>query len=108
MRKALSAEDKSLIDAAIRGDAREIADALARGANVNAEEEEHQMTALQFAAAFGHESATRLLLESGADVNHIDQNMDTALGSAVSNSHQSIVRLLLAHGADVTVENGAG
>ena len=71
-KELLAAQDKTLIDAAIRGHDRNVADALAQGANVNVEDEQHQMTALQYAAAFGHEAAARLLINSGADVNHVD------------------------------------
>ena len=41
---------------------------LARGADVNAKEREHQQTALMWAAAQRHPEVVRLLIEAGADI----------------------------------------
>ncbi len=51
----------------------------------------------------------KLLIESGADVNHIGENGKTPILSAAENSHHRIVALLIENGADIYAKdvNGA-
>ena len=54
-------------------------------------------TALQMAAAQGHEDAVQLLLRGGADIDATDKFGHTALGLAAQNGHKEVVELLVAH-----------
>lgn len=66
-------------------------------------------SALHFAAKHGLTSATKLLLEKGADVNQEENTRnDTALSIAVRNQHAEVVRLLLESGADVHTRTAQG
>lgn len=75
------------------------------GADPN-ERDQHGATALMNAAAGGHTSAARLLMERGADPN-IATRRDgaTALMMAAYRGHADMVRLLLAKGADPGARN---
>jgi ankyrin repeat protein len=63
-------------------------------------------TALQAAAAGGHEKIVQLLLEHGANVNTVTGWYTTALKAAAATAHETIVQLLLEHGADVNTISG--
>lgn len=61
----------------------------------------------------GHESTVRILLDAGAEVNHINDLGWTALHEAIVLSdggaaHQRIIRMLLDAGADVTIPDSEG
>ena len=56
---------------------------------------------LALAAAAGHDSVLRLLLEAGADLDRRGDDGFTALGAAAWHGQRSTVRLLLRAGADV-------
>lgn len=58
-------------------------------------------TALHWAADYGHEGVTRLLLERGMNVAVKDLFGRTALQWAAVEGHETIVRLLLENGVDV-------
>lgn len=60
-----------------------------------------QKKTLYYAANTGHEAATRLLLESGADITEEDFNGRTVLYKAADNGYEGIVRLLLDNVTDV-------
>jgi uncharacterized protein len=53
------------------------------------------------AAKAGNASAVKQLLETGADVNHLDKDGWTALNWAAGKGDLEMIRLLLEHGADV-------
>ncbi|MEO7718351.1 MAG: ankyrin repeat domain-containing protein [Capsulimonas sp.] len=101
-------QDIALHDAARMGNLAAAREAIAGGADVNSQDEEHYTTPLQWAAAFGQTDVVRFLLDAGGDVSYADENGDTPLGSAVGNGHLEIARLLLERGADVTVEDFGG
>ncbi|XP_017830464.3 ankyrin repeat and SAM domain-containing protein 6 isoform X1 [Callithrix jacchus] len=65
-------------------------------------------TALQFAAAGGHEQLVRFLLRRGASVNSRNHYGWSALMQAARFGHVSVAHLLLDHGADVNAQNRLG
>lgn len=60
-------------------------------------------TQLMFWAAIGEEDNVRSLIQSGVDINAVDDDGDTALYYAVSNASQGVVELLLKHGANPNI-----
>ncbi|XP_058550772.1 ankyrin repeat and SAM domain-containing protein 6 isoform X1 [Neofelis nebulosa] len=65
-------------------------------------------TALQFAAAGGHEPLVRFLLRRGASVNSRNHYGWSALMQAARFGHVSVAHLLLDHGADINAQNRLG
>ncbi|XP_020008354.2 ankyrin repeat and SAM domain-containing protein 6 isoform X2 [Castor canadensis] len=65
-------------------------------------------TALQFAAAGGHEPLVRFLLRRGASVNSRNHYGWSALMQAARYGHVSVAHLLLDHGANVNAQNRLG
>ncbi|XP_013368681.1 PREDICTED: ankyrin repeat and SAM domain-containing protein 6 [Chinchilla lanigera] len=65
-------------------------------------------TALQFAAAGGHEPLVRFLLRRGASVNSRNHYGWSALMQAARFGHTGVAHLLLDHGADVNAQNRLG
>jgi ankyrin repeat protein len=63
-------------------------------------------TALQAAAAHGHENMVRLCLVHGADINTISGHYGTALQAAAANGYENIAWLCLDHGADTNTISG--
>jgi ankyrin repeat protein len=63
-------------------------------------------TALQAAAARGHEKIVQLCLEHGADVNTVSGFFGTALQGAAAGGHEKIMRILLERGVDVNIVGG--
>jgi uncharacterized membrane protein YhaH (DUF805 family) len=97
----------TLIAAATNGDTALTVQLLARGANVNATDE-NGYTALMFAALTGHAETVKLLLAKGANTNATDNNGFTALIFAAVKGYSGIVRMLLAKGADVNAADKEG
>lgn len=63
------------------------------------------MTALMFAAAWGHADIAALLLEKGADVDQQDWSGERALMYAAHNGRTGVVQVLLEKGADIDALN---
>ncbi|HEX7958773.1 MAG TPA: ankyrin repeat domain-containing protein [Terriglobales bacterium] len=78
-------------------------------ADVNSPDE-HQWTALHFAARDQKEDIVRTLLDSGASVDALDAFGDTPLWRAVMNfsGNVGIIKMLLKHGADPQKRNNSG
>jgi Ankyrin repeats (3 copies) len=98
---------EALIEAARRGDMKQIAHLLATGADVNAQNK-WGLTPLMAAAHGGHIEIGKLLMEKGADVNARQNGGWTALMCAAVRGQADAVSLLLGKGADISAktENG--
>ena len=86
-------------------------DAIKRGANINAREE-NGWTALSMSLVMGDEKAALWLIDHGADVNVADKQgktpLMTASGYHPNRSNINIVRTLIIKGADVNAKDIAG
>lgn len=87
----------TLIEAAARGDASEVAELIAAGAPLEARDPGGR-TALLIATRADHVDAARLLIEAGADVNAKDDVRDTPFLYAGAEGHNEILRMILATG----------
>jgi ankyrin repeat protein len=110
----LTANEKSLIQAAVEGDAEKARQLLSTGVNINRRNAESyplgyewNTTALMCAAANGHLEVARLLIEAGADVFAASEQHKVdggggwqALHHALRNNHVEVAKLLLDAGAD--------
>ena len=80
-------------------DLNKIRSCIAAGAEVNVKDN-HDWTALMYAAYYGNTEIIKLLLSAGADVNTENNYNDwTALMLAKKNGHSEIVKLLIDSGA---------
>ena len=73
---------------------------LDKGANVNAKDKLHSVSALFYASHQGHDGFVRLLCERAADANPTNSLGDTPLIAAARNSHMAIVKILSEQGVD--------
>ena len=73
---------------------------LDKGANVNAKDKFHNVSALFYASHQGHDGIVRLLCKRGADANHANSLGDTPLIAAARNGHVAIVKILCEQGVD--------
>ncbi|KAM5357250.1 hypothetical protein ACJZ2D_016458 [Fusarium nematophilum] len=71
------------------------------GADIDAEDQIGDSTALTHAACLGREGLVELLLENGADPNRRERHGRTALHIAAGDGYSGIVRMLVENGADV-------
>ena len=60
------------------------------------------------AVAVGNETTTKLLLESGADINKVDRRGNTPLLAAARTNNNTCVELLIERGADINNTNNEG
>jgi len=67
-------------------------------------------SALHLAAHYGQSGIVKLLINSGAKVNAVAQNViaNTPLMAAIAGGHIAIVKLLLEYGADPKLKDAAG
>ncbi|KAI0812910.1 ankyrin repeat-containing domain protein [Xylaria sp. FL0064] len=80
--------------------------AIAKGANINAEEGKYG-TALHAASSHGNYEAVQLLLDAGADVNVQVKRWGSALQAASAACKRGIVELLLKKGAEINAQGGS-
>lgn len=66
------------------------------------------LTALHLAVRSGNETITRILLDSGANINSQDARFRTALHLAAENGYNNIVELLLARSANLNIADITG
>ncbi|KAM0247206.1 hypothetical protein ACHAP5_004288 [Fusarium lateritium] len=76
--------------------------------DVTVEGGEYMSTPLTYAAIYLPTDSIRLILDAGADINHVDNEGDTALIVTAGLGDHETVRLLLDYGADVLVQNNEG
>jgi ankyrin repeat protein len=104
-------QEEALKEAVFKGDAKQIKELLAKGADVNAKDNQG-MTALMWAAKYGwlHEDTSRLLLEKGADINARANDGSTALmWAARANCYTApIIKILLENGAEMNAKDNLG
>ena len=93
-----TAEPISLIEAASKGDIDTVRTLLAKGADVNAEDNDGN-TALMASAKNGHTNIVQVLLKQGADVNAKTKSGETALMIAKKMGHEEIVLIFKEAGA---------
>ena len=101
-----------LIVSIIRGHNR-IADILLKsGADVEYQHNRtpglNHVTPIMYAAGYGNETAVKLLITAGANVNHMAEEQETALRFAIYEGHEGIVKQLLDAGTDVNKSGGEG
>src|SRR5262249_33565725 len=59
----------------------------------------HSMTVLMWSSKYGHTRVVKGLLDSGADINILDQRAFSALMYACESGHEEVVECLFANGA---------
>ena len=101
---AAGAEDlnSALLTAATNNKASSIKSLIAKGADVNARDN-NNWTSLIIAADKGYESIVKLLLEKSANANLKDKNGFSALIHAVNNKHQPVIETLIANQAPILI-----
>jgi uncharacterized protein len=99
--------NKQLLDAAIDGKADVMRDMLARGADINTQNNVKD-TALTLASWKGHTEIVDLLIKAGADINNQNNENYTALLLAASYGYREIVDLLTKAGADINCKIKSG
>ncbi len=100
---------QSFREHAMHGSVLEMQRYRAKGADVHEREAHSLRTALHKAAFWGHDAATRYLVQDcriGLDVQ--DFNGDTALHDAARFGHAKVVAILVGAGASLTVRNKLG
>uniref|UniRef100_A0A8B9ZZV6 K Homology domain-containing protein n=1 Tax=Anas zonorhyncha TaxID=75864 RepID=A0A8B9ZZV6_9AVES len=94
-----------LMEAAREGHEEMVALLLAQGANINAQTEETQETALTLACCGGFSEVADFLIKAGAD---IELGCSTPLMEAAQEGHLELVKYLLAAGANVHATTATG
>jgi len=101
--------NRKLIGAVIKGDAAAMNELIAKGADVNAREENNPgRTALIIASEEDYRDIAGALVSCGADVNAKSTDGSTALMNASAEGNADIVKLLLSKGADVNASDNLG
>ena len=99
----ISANNKELIDAAERGDLKNVRKCISGGADVNVQNAQNT-TALMLAAQNGHVNVVDVLIANKSDVNLLSIN-GTALMHAAQNGHVNVVDVLIANKSDVNLRS---
>lgn len=90
-----------LFYAAGRGNMAMVKDLIKAGINVNVSGKNDRRTALQFAIEGGHIDMVKILIDSGADINHIDSHGDDPLYTAARCGQTDIAETLIHRGAHI-------
>ena len=99
---------QDLSGAVFTGDLTAVKQALADGADPNAQDPQSGSTLLATAALMGHTKVVALLLEHGADINGRSRDGGTALHAAAFLGRIETVKLLLENGADANLQSNIG
>lgn len=95
-------EDEAFLQAAREGDEDRLKSLLLEGiALIDFKDKWNGQTALSWAAREGHATIVKWLLDSGAEIDSMDNYGQSPLIWAVENEHSEVVNMLLAAGADV-------
>jgi len=94
--------NQEMIKAALEGKTETVKTLLAKGADVNSENDS-ECTALIVAAKMGHTETVLFLIDKGADVNAADNLCCTALWWAANRGYVDIAKAVMAEGADLNV-----
>ncbi len=99
-----------IFEAAAVGDAASLARILDREPGLVDGYNQHGYTPLGLAAFFGREEAVQVLIDRGADIDNVMDNVNAnaALDAAVAANQLAVVKLLLARGAEVNVRAARG
>lgn len=108
MKKFIRLPEEGLWHAARIGDIPAMKRYIAEGADVNAPDDDLNMTPLAWSVTYGQTEATRLLIENGADVNMKDDNSSTPLHGAAVFGRADVAKLLVENGANLQVRNNDG
>lgn len=100
---------QGLTKSAMEGDVTEVRRLLAEGVPVDViDNGRFNATPLQVAAAEGHYEVVQILLEAGANVNHVDNDGFSPVTAAGRAGKWPVVRLLAQHGGDFFQKDGHG
>ncbi|MBT3842301.1 MAG: ankyrin repeat domain-containing protein [Verrucomicrobia bacterium] len=102
-----SETDRSLLDAAEKGNIKAVKQAIVDGADVDAKDSDG-WTPLHNAALKGHKEIFELLIAKGADVNAKGSSGWTPLHFAANGGYMEVAKLLIAKGVDVNAKTGDG
>ena len=108
MKQFVQLPEEGLWHAARIGDIPTMKRYIADGADVNAPDDDLNMAPLAWSATHGQAEATRLLIESGADVNWKDDNGSTPLHGAAVFGRADVAKLLVENGANLQTRNNDG
>ena len=108
MKKFIQLPEEGLWHAARIGDIPAMKGYIVEGADVNAPDDDLNLSPLAWSALHGQTEAARLLIENGADVNMKDGKGSTPLHSAAVFGRAGVAKLLLENGADFQARNDDG
>lgn len=108
MKQFIQLPEEGLWHAARIGDIPAMKRYIAEGADVNAPDDDLNLSPLVWSASHGQTEAARLLIENGADVNMKDGKRSTPLHSAAVFGRAGVAKLLLENGADFQARNDDG
>ena len=108
MKQFVQLPEEGLWHAAHTGDLSAMKRYIAEGADVNAPDDNLNITPLAWSVTHGHTEAVRLLIENGADVNMKDDNGSTVLHGAAVFGRADVAKLLVENGANPQVRNDDG
>ena len=108
MKQFIQLPEEGLWHAARIGDIPAMKRYIAEGADVNAPDDDLNLSPLAWSALHGQTEAARLLIENGADVNMKDDNDGTPLHGAAIFGRAGVAKLLLENGADLQARSDDG